>query len=217
MTAEIPFPVYHGTSSYYAHWFRSGVPVNNWPYKARVMSFVEKAAKSLKRLNMELEFYEDRVLNQADHWEHGYVYVSPSRSTAAKYAWSNAAYGGELINVGVEMLHRIRKFDRKEADALLAEHQESIPMLSGLGSPLVLEIRHISLTSVAPERRAQSSEINILMDYHKNESLEFFETISQQSNFRLLPGAGAITRVFKVLSADGGDSFEYHPANWDEF
>ncbi|WP_140885687.1 hypothetical protein [Muricoccus nepalensis] len=210
MAKSIPFSFYHGTSSYFLDLFTDGVPSCNWPYEAAAKAFVEEAANTIKHIGLRLEWFEEDVLQQKDHWRHGKLYVSPCKRTAAEYAWSNAQYGGEYINIGVNILQNIRAVNNQQAENLIARYRNTLPMLEGHGRPLVLEISELMPEFLLPERENNfCATIEDVINDAIRYDVEVFEAIHQQSNFQLIAGKGNITRVLEIIHKDRNECFVY--------
>ena len=78
----------------------------------------------------------------------------------------------------------------------MREAQSVVGFLDGGGWPLLVELSDINVGDLSPERASDdvTEELKTLADLDKR----MREIVSQQTNFRLRPGAGVVTRVFRL-------------------
>jgi hypothetical protein len=94
-TQTVPFSLYHGSSSHYLPEFQPGTRVGLWPYKATALNLLRETSVELKEHGAEFDFGIDSTLKQESgrlNWQHGGLYVTPSKRTAVKYAATGASF-----------------------------------------------------------------------------------------------------------------------------
>jgi hypothetical protein len=214
---KIVFPLYHGTSSYSAPVFRSGMPTEAWPLKVAAFTFMRDIVQAIRACGLQLEFWEEQTLvqeSERSNWQHGEIYLSPSRFTATRYALSNAAFGGELLTMSMQMLERVQEVDPAHAAALLDRHRKVLPMLAGEGQPILLEIVGLTENDLLGEAidEPPAKTLRLLEEFSRIPDKEVADAMVQQMNFRLKPGCGVIRQAFSVNRLDDSDSrFSYTP------
>lgn len=83
--AQVPLALYHGSPSHYLANFRPGDPVSDWPHRQAALDLYRHGWTELKGLGHVPERWQERVLAQVSgtaNWQHGQLYVTPSRRTA---------------------------------------------------------------------------------------------------------------------------------------
>ena len=98
----VPFPLFHGTSSHYLELFRPGTVPGDWPYGDAAISLLGETWAALREFGREPDWWVERTLNQVSgpaNWQHGELYLTPSRLSAARYAVGRAIDGGELLTM----------------------------------------------------------------------------------------------------------------------
>ena len=116
MDALISFPLFHGTSTLYVESFRSGEVPSLWPYRDRAIEILGRTIERLDAVGGEVEFWERNALTQESgrsNWQHGELYLTPSRFTATKYARTGGTNGGELFTMCKEALDRLDALDTR--------------------------------------------------------------------------------------------------------
>ena len=207
----VPFPLFHGTSSHYLAAFKPGASLADWPHKDVALSLFRDAWAALQALGCEPKKpWVRHALNQASghsNWQHGELYVTPSKGTARMYADGGAIYGGELLTFCRCAVDRLAELDRERAESLMRDAESIAGFLKGAGSPILVEFVDVSVCSLSPER----SSDNVLDTLSHLEALSrsgdecMREIIEQQTNFRLAPRGGTVGRVFEVESRDSND------------
>lgn len=195
----IPFPLYHGTSNHYQSAFQRGTSPTSWPHRDAAFSLFSDVCAALCASGVKPEWYETRVLNQENghnNWQHGDLYVTPSRYTAVKYAASNARFGGELLTMCKDALDRLNQFDPAGASSVFGDAGSLVRLLRGNGAPILIEFDNVCADDLLPERVRDnvSKKVSELVELD-DEKRELF---GQQTNFRLKSGRGTVARVFGI-------------------
>jgi hypothetical protein len=194
----VPFPLYHGTSSHYRDLFRPGTTPSSWAHTEAALALIRGAWAELKSLGIEPDPYARAVLAQrSDHmnWQHGELFVTPSQSSAVRYAGTGAAYGGELMMFCKDALERLR-----QADASRALRVPGVELLSrfleGGGTPLLIEITNVRAADLLPEIAGKNVADALSGLARLNDKMR--DLMGQQTNFRLKTNYSVVSRVFAV-------------------
>ena len=197
--SQVPFPLYHGSSSHYLAHFEPGSPPAKWPYKSAALKLLRDAWTILRARGVDPEWWVERVLDQSSghaNWQHGALYVTPSKSSAVRYSGGGAVYGGELLTFCRRAIDQLRALDREVTRRLLKEAQSVVGFLDGGGWPLLVELSDVNVGDLSPERASNdvTEKLKELADLDE----KMREMVGQQTNFRLRPGASVVTRVFRL-------------------
>ena len=98
--SQVPFPLYHGSSSHHLAHFEPASPPAQWPYKSAALKLLRDVWTILRARGVDPEWWVERVLDQSSghaNWQHGALYVTPSKLSAVRYSGGGAVYGGELL------------------------------------------------------------------------------------------------------------------------
>jgi hypothetical protein len=188
-------PLYHGTSTLFLKGIlESGLggdnPIQSWG----VFDFVEELWPLVeKHLAKEDEFMLradtfSRMVSQtssAMNFQHGDTYLSPSQTTAARYA-SNKPYGSEILSYALEFLEELvrRKVDGV-TDKLYQRHPKIFGFMDLSPAPLIIEVVSCPAEWLVTENGQNASEqVEQITDFW-NSDKKMLEIIGQQMNFRL--------------------------------
>jgi len=97
---KLNFPLFHGSSTHYLDHFAPGFLPKAWPYRDTAIQLLRQTTTVIASLGGEIEWWERDTLAQASenaNWQHGQIYVTPSRISALRYARTAGEYGGELL------------------------------------------------------------------------------------------------------------------------
>lgn len=200
---HVPFALYHGTSSHYIANFQPGKPLSNWRYKRDALELYRRVWTELRRLGQNPEWWQEKILDQVSeyaNWQHGQLYVTPSRMSAVRYAIGGAAHGGELLQLCREAINDLSKLQRSKADGLLNGMKSVGHLLTEIGQPIVIEFEKIQVCGLSAER--SSDDVRARIDYLEKMDDKKREIMGQQANFRLAPDCCVVGRVFDVLIDD---------------
>ena len=203
-----PYKLFHGTSSHYSAAFPIGGVVSAWPYKKDALGLYREIWKELCLAGIEPDWTERGVLeersNGGANWQHGELFVSPSRKTAKRYATSWAEHGGELLSRSVLALDRLKCVNPDVEGYIRRRFKPLAHLLAGGGSPLMVEFTGAAMAGLSPESLELSNRENrmrLSLDYlegAKHLSEDDFDQDTQQINFRLDPGAAIIAHLYKI-------------------
>lgn len=219
--SQIVPPLFHGTSSHYLAAFKPGATLAGWPHKDVALSLFKGAWAALQALGREPDWWVKRALEQVSghsNWQHGELYVTPSKGTAQMYADGGAVYGGELLTFCRCAVDKLAELDRERAESLMRDAESIAGFLKGAGSPILVEFVDVSICDLLPERDSDNV-LNELKALSRLGDECMREMRGQQINFRLAPGGGTVGRVFEVASRDTNDSvssFDLKPIRTSE-
>ena len=169
----------------------------------------------MRRLDCAPEWWEEKILNQESgqaNWQHGQLYVTPSRGSAVRYAGYNAAYGGELLTSCMSAIDELAKYDPDTAERLVNKCDGICGFLREDGSPILIEFSNVEVCCLSPE--IQSNDVrNVLSELEKMDE-RMREIMGQQSNFILAPNGGTVAGVYDLSIEDVNSPtspFECHP------
>ena len=204
--AHVPFALYHGSSSHYLEHFRPGRPSSHWPYARHALQLYRQVWTELKRLGHAPDWWRERMLAQDSghaNWQHGQLYVTPSKISAVRYAGGGAAHGGELLQSCRDAIDQLSRVDPARAAELLRGAQDIGRFLEEIGLPILVELGKVPVSGLSPELPSDdvSAHLAEMVDFDE----KMREFMGQQTNFRLAPGCGVVTRVFELLIDDLGD------------
>lgn len=199
MSDLVLFPLFHGTSTLYIESFRNRAPPSLWPYRDRAIELLGKTLKRLVAVGGEVEFWERDTLTQASgnsNWQHGQLYLTPSRYTATKYARTGGRNGGELFAMCSKALDRLGERDAESANALLQEASDLRKFLQGGGSPMLVVFERLRPSDLEAEKKTDS--VDSLLDRLSTSDGYLRGVFAQQSNFRLKPSRGTVSRIESI-------------------
>ena len=155
-TQFVPFPLFHGTSSHFLAAFKLGTTPSRWPYKDEALNLLNDTWLALRVLGLEPCWSVERVLSQASgpsNWQHGELYLTPSKLAAVRYACGGAKYGGELLTFCKTAVESLRELDQLRADCLIQGAKNVAGFLKGTNSPaLLVEFSDVKVADLSAER-----------------------------------------------------------------
>ena len=215
----VSFPLFHGTSSHYLEFFRPGTVPGGWPYRDTAISLLREIWATLRALGRKPDWWVERTLNQVSgpaNWQHGVLYLTPSRCSAARYATGGAVYGGELLTMCREAADMLSESDRAMAESIVQNAKSIVDLLKGGGSPILVEFANDRVDDLLPEKEFDG--VSTALSRMDNEDMR--ELVGQQTKFRLTPGCGTVAQVFHLETKDPGGPncrFDLNPVHALEF
>ena len=225
----VPFSLFHGTSSHYSSAFEPGDTPTPWLHKDVALSLLKGAWDELSRLRHEIPddvrenlcwdvTYEEipwfvkNVMDQVSsysNWQHGELYLTPSKLTAVNYACGGARYGGELLTLCKTAIDALSRLDDKKANELSQSAESLAEFLRGTEQPpIIVQFDALRIADLSTESSARDvrEEIAFLTEGPMQEVLgsevRILETLGQQTNFRLTSGCGIVKRILEVHVED---------------
>lgn len=194
----VPFPLYHGTSSHFLSSFRAGATPAPWPHQYDALSLLRRTWTSIQSFGLKPEWYVEKVLNQTSehtNWQHGELYVTPSKASAVRYAINGAENGGELLTFCREAIDILCSLDSSSADHLLSRNEHIARFLSTSGwPPILVKFDNLLVNQLTPENK--SEDVVELLQRLEDENQ--IEIIGQQTNFRITHTAGVVSGIFEI-------------------
>ena len=183
--------------------FRPGETLSDCPHKGDALELYRRVCTELKRLGHAPDWWQEKILAQDSdraNWQHGQLYVTPSKASAVRYASGGAAHGGELLQSCRTALDEIAKLDPSRTTELLCGAGRIGGFLEETGRPILIEFRKVQVSGLSPERPTDSVSAQLAALTDMDERMR--ELMGQQTNFRLAPGCGIIGRVFELSIDD---------------
>ena len=196
----IPFPLFHGTSSYYLSAFPPGHAPSIWPHRDIALRLLRDAWDALQAIGQSPCWYICNVLNQTNghsNWQHGEIYLTPNELSAVRYAGGGAEYGGELLTLCRNAVDELARFDQNAALKLLSDVPSVAELLQGSGRPILVEFGDVHIADLSPERSSDTVP-DLLSRLTNTEDQKLRQIMSQQMNFRLENGRGKVERVYEL-------------------
>jgi len=212
---NLPFPLYHGTSSLFLksiidHGLGGTNPIEEWG----IIAFARDIIPLIDEYLGDDEQYAQRIYsykmmaeqkNAGWNYQHGDTYLSPAKQTAIRYA-VNKQYGSEILTYSLEFLEELSRRNVPSVnDSLYQKYAHIFALLDTSPCPLLIRIDKPKQKDLITERgKCAEEQIENLIKHQKDDPSSF-QLISQQSNFRLI----------KPASADRIKIFFINVINWD--
>ena len=200
--AHVPYPV---SRVYYLVYFRPGEALSDWPHTRDALELYRRLWTELKRLGQSPDWWQEKILTQDSghaNWQHGQLYVTPSKATAVRYAGSGAAHGGELLQSCRDALDELAKLDPGRTTELLCGAGRIGCFLKETGRPILIEFRNVQVSGLSSERQSEDVSAQLAALANMGQPQRGF--MEQQINFRLAPGCAIVGRVFELSIDDIG-------------
>jgi hypothetical protein len=190
-----PVPLYHGTSSLFlGSILRSGLggtnPIAEWKvleFAALIQPLVEKHVAAREDFMVKAQSFKYMVEQKsaAMNFQHGDTYVSPSMSTAVRYA-ANTRYGSELLTYTLDFLAElIRLKVDGVSDKLYRAYPHIFEKLDISPAPLLIRVDDIDSRALAAENGGDAGPALKHVYETIRRSPEICDVLLQQTNFRL--------------------------------
>ena len=206
----LEFPLYHGTSTIFLesikkHGLGGWDPIKEWRVLecARLLLPIAEAhAEHSEVITNHIGTARKMVsqVNDGMNFQHGQVYLSPAELTAVHYATSKKK-GSELIS---RVVLFIEELTRLKVKAVTHDIYTEFPRLVELqdidSAPILIKVNQVKKDSLLSENGALPNE-NI--DFIRSIKIKYpdsWETICQQSNFRLIAPVPAADLTVNLIS-----------------
>ena len=195
--SKLTINLYHGTSTLFldsiVHNGLGAVnPVNEWKLlelSKEVYALSEQYLKETKLFQVSSYSYKsmtEQTNSGSFNFQHGDTYLSPSKQTAARYA-INKRYGSEMLTYTIDFLKELLSLDIKYVKSdLFRKYPKVFGLIEANPSPLLIQVSNVKISSLLSEHGADPQANLDEVEQHINESPDFFDTIMQQTNFRLI-------------------------------
>lgn len=194
--ADLEFPLYHGTCTLFLeriaqHGLGGWDPIKEWRVLEclrKVMPIAEKHAARSEVIRNHIGTSRSMAaqVNAGMNFQHGSVYLSPSKKTAVRYACGKKK-GSELISRAVLLIEELVRLDIAEVKTDLRQEFPEVFHLQDIdAAPVLICIPQLN-PDVLISERGEPPEDNLA----KIRDLEVrfpgsWEQLSQQLNFRLI-------------------------------
>lgn len=193
--AKLDFPLYHGTCTLFVesigkHGLGGWDPIKEWRVLEclqKVLPIAEKhtASSEIIRNNIGNAQLMAKQVNGGLNFQHGAVYISPSRETAVRYACGKKK-GSELISrtiLLIEELCRLKVVD--ECGDISQEYPDLLNVLTIDPAPVLIQIPQVDTDMLLSERGESPADTLAKMRDIQTRFPDSWEKLSQQLNFRL--------------------------------
>lgn len=159
---DFEVPLYHGTSSLslngiLEHGLGGWNPIHEWrviEFAKELLPYVHQSLGADKRWMVKISSF-DRMANQlcaGMNFQHGNVYLSPSRSQAIGYTISKR-WGSELLSYSLDFLDElVRREAPGVCDGLYQRWKHMFKLLNVHAAPVLVEIRGLTEKDLVLER-----------------------------------------------------------------
>ena len=201
-----PFPLFHGSSTHYSDTFLPGRAVVPWPHKDAALQLLRDVSAALRASGVEPDWWFAQAVEQAtgpSNWQHGELYVSPSRISAVRYAKTGAEHGGELMTMCRFALNQFKELHPSRMKQLLSPYDSLGLFLEGGGRPLLVEFDRVRFSAVVPEAGESRFGAVEVAEVVNGKDDEYRDVLCQQFNFRLELDFAIVSRVHLLPVEDG--------------
>ncbi|OHE84185.1 MAG: hypothetical protein A2190_00380 [Lysobacterales bacterium RIFOXYA1_FULL_69_10] len=193
---NVPFPLFHGTSTLFLddivqYGLGGENPIAAWgvlEFARVLLPYVETHLVGDQALLMKIDSFK-RMAGQdvaGFNWQHGDTYLSPSRSTAVRYA-TNKRYGSELLTYTIELVQELVQRNAPGVrDALYQQYPQMFRFLDISPAPLLVEVSGLPVHAITADEHGRCAEGNLaIVKSVFEDDPEMVNTLCQQFNFRL--------------------------------
>jgi len=193
--AKLDFPLYHGTCTLFVesigrHGLGGWNPVKEWRVLEclrKVLPIAEKhvASSEIIRNNIGNAQSMAKQVNGGLNFQHGAVYLSPSRETAVRYACGKKK-GSELISRTILLIEELCRLDVKEVKTdLFQEFPEMFDVMDIDAAPVLIQIPQVDTDMLLSERGGAPADTLAKIRDIQTRFPDRWEQLGQQLNFRL--------------------------------
>lgn len=181
------FPLFHGTSSIFLEGIRTrGLGGTNIIRDWGVYEFVAELSQLIDETCADLDGYTfERIAMQVtgnSNFQHGDVYLSPSRGVAARYAATNR-YGSEIISEAMLRVERMR--DHDGVRELLQRFPDISSLVDITPTPVLVTLDAAYKYRYSTEHGERADALIDELCAAFRDQPEMFAVVYQQHNLRL--------------------------------
>lgn len=190
---KLPFPLYHGTSTLFTDSIREkGLGGNDSIKELKVLDFLSELEKLADETltNNENWIYSPKysisqITSQKTGFQHGQVYLSPSRHTAGRY--SQRTYGSEAISSIFEVVDILRSNNIQISNDLINRFQTIMHLETVEKKPILYEISDLPIDFLLMGENHEDVNIQIgkVLKIIEKYGFDKISLHAQQINFRL--------------------------------
>jgi hypothetical protein len=193
--SQLDFPLYHGTCTLFLesiaqHGLGGWDPIKEW----RVLECLRKVLPIAEKHAVRSEIISSHIgnarsmaeqVNAGLNFQHGSVYLSPSKETAVRYACGKKK-GSELISrtiLLIEELCRLEAVD--ECGDISQDYPELLSVLNINPAPVLIRVECVDADMLLSEKGESPDDNLAKISGLQVRMPDCWEQISQQLNFRL--------------------------------
>ena len=151
-------PLYHGTSKLFLPSIQSGglgAQDPNVTFRTREMLDELASAREWNwhedpDLLAVRNIVDQRVTSGGFNFRHGSTYLSPSKTTAVRYALDNR-FGSELLSTTFCMFERLKAYDLRKAHEIIEKYPELLKLHEMPHQPLLVEALDVPIRNLRSE------------------------------------------------------------------
>ena len=201
--------LYHGTSTIFLPGIEEfGLGGQNILDRWGFYEFVRELAPLCENRCEEIDSYIfNKIVRQEvghSNFQHGQTYLSPSKSTAARYAASNA-FGSELISEALTRVELLLKLDCG-VDQLLSRFPEVSAVMASKPTPLLITIPNATRYKLRTEHGADPEHKLRKIFATLQDDPSTMDLHHQQDNFRLDAIVSPEELIFESITLTGWNS-----------
>ncbi len=192
---KLPISLYHGTSSLFlGSILRFGLgglnPIAEWKvleFARLIYPLVKEHIAKRDDFMIKAQAFGFMVeqLSADMNFQHGDTYLSPSRSTAVRYA-VNKRYGSEFLTYILDFLAELVRLNIDGvSDRLYQAYPHIFEKLDISPAPLLIQVENIDSAELSTENGGDAGPMVKEVHEAVRSSPEWCEVLLQQSNFRL--------------------------------
>ena len=207
--ARMPEPLYHGTSRIFLQSIQSGglgARDPNVAFRSREMLDELADARNW-------DWYDDpdlgaipaiisqRVTDAGFNFRHGNTYLSPSKTTAVKYALANR-FGSELLSNTLLVFEKLKAFDQHIAREIIVKYPEILKLHTLAHKPLLVEASDIPIRNLRSENGEDPAHTLRMI---RENAGAFQQIMWQQLNFELVAPHPPTSLKYYRIECDNAD------------
>ena len=205
-----PVPLYHGTSKLFLPSIRSvglGAKDPNVTFRTREMLDELVNAREWNwdedpDLVVARNIIEQRVTRGGLNFRHGSAYLSPSKTTAVRYALNNRS-GSEFLSTTFCMFEKLKTYDLCGANRIIKKYPELLKLYEMPHQPLLIEALDIPIRNLRSERGEDPAyALRMLMENADGPRKFTWE----QCNFELIAPHSAANLKYYCIEYKNADS-----------
>lgn len=209
LPTNLPIPLYHGTSSLFLQGIiRSGLgganPLADWKvleFARLIYPLVEKHLSAQEDFMVKSQSFRFMVEQKSasSNFQHGETYLSPTLSTAVRYA-ANKRLGSELLTYTLDFLSELIRLKVPGlSDKLYQDYPQILEKLDISAAPLLIQAENVDPAALVAENGGDAALVLKHVLETVRSSPENYDLLLQQSNFRLRrPVPAAQLRIWLI-------------------
>ena len=148
-----------------------------------------------------------RVTNAGFNFRHGSTYLSPSKTTAVKYALNNR-FGSELLSNSILMYEKLKAHDYPKAQEIISKYPEILKLHRLAHQPILVEASDIPIRNLRSEDGENPAQTLRMMKENVGDLGKF---MWQQLNFELVAPHPPVNLKYYCIEWNKSDSDSLFP------